>query len=210
MKTKRIKILFGLIVLCTTNFLYSQSSVYFPFNVDSEEKKIFTTKDTTLEVYDFILVDTILKKTVFDNSNFITQVRKNSNVIRFDVCLKNGKSELIHVCTDYLILHENCYEIIRLFDNSNVHLKSIAEIKKLDEESQVRELFLGVLYSSDEKYRIEFLNLPENVLKNNSTVTYPFLRSYIEKLGLIKRVEGAKYVSTGKMNSSTNFESCKK
>lgn len=197
------------LLFCISNFLYSQSSAYFPFNVDSEEKKIFTAKDTTLDVYDFILVDSVLKKSLFDNSNFVTQIRKNGNVMRFNVCLKNGKSELIHVSTDYLILHENCYEFIRIFDNSTIHLKSISEIKKLDEESQVRELFLGVLYSCDENYRNEFLNLPNNALKNNSISSYPFLRSYIENLGLIKRVEGSKYSSTGKTINSIHFESCK-
>jgi hypothetical protein len=186
-----------------------QSQYFEPFSIDSEYKEAYFSTDSVYTVFDFILVDSLKNKVLFDNSSFLTEIIRTENMIRFNNYIPVKNSPPILLSTYYLLFYENCYEFTRVFNPLSLSPKSISQIKKLDIDNQILELLIGIIHGSNDLYIQEFINLQNTNLMDLVPSTYPFLTTYLEKLGLLQRVSGVNYKSTGICILNTKIESCK-
>lgn len=190
--------------------VYSQNKFYTPFETDENLIDLFNNpKDTTINtIFEFILTDSISNETICFYDGFITEAQKTGNVIQLSHYTIDENNRRIKISNTILILTNDCYKILEYFDSDLSGVKSVDDIKKLEFDTQLYELFLGFLKTHNYIYLDDFMKVMSNRKYEDLYRASVFQYFLYTRKFLIKDSSG-NYIVNKEHNFTTEYNVCR-
>ena len=160
-----------------------QEKHFLPFNTKDEILVILKNySDTTIDLYDFQIFDTLNNKTLYFADGFLTKCTINQNCLKFEQSVRVETDKYVTFLTSYLILNKDYYNFFSFYDVP-VDVQSLT--------SGFKKNFLAFFKSFQSNDLNEFINYNSKVKSDNN---YVYLQYYLFKMNFLLRDNNSKYV----------------